>query len=132
MNFLTKYYQNRIFISAYTDLQRELGRWYLGSFKTLCGDRIVYISPTLWSALKNYKVKQDYLKQLYGNKYTYYYLEDVKINMEKLWKKRIVEITENYYILNTDISKKNVTNVFDKMMQSEIITEISEYQILEY
>lgn len=52
--------------------------------------------------------------------------------MEKLWKKRIVEITENYYILNTDISKKNVTNVFDKMMQSEIITEISEYQILEY
>ncbi len=35
--------------------------------------------------------------------------------------------TENYYI-----SRKNATDDFDKIIQSDINNEISEYQILEY
>lgn len=194
--------------SVYDKPKDEKGRWYLGSPKTLNGERTIYISPTLLSALKNYKTKQDYLKELYGNKYIYYYLEDVKNKYGKVIEKRIVqqneetenketinlvftkangkyngtdvirypfevihkelgidkcrfydlrgsyatkilnngveirevadilghgniETTENYYISSTDISRKNASDVFDKMMQSDIINEISEYQILE-
>lgn len=194
--------------SVYDKPKDEKGRWYLGSPKTLNGERTIYISPTLLSALKNYKTKQDYLKELYGNKYIYYYLEDVKNKYGKVVEKRIVqkneetenketinlvftkangkyngtdvirypfevihkelgidkcrfydlrgsyatkilnngveirevadilghgniETTENYYISSTDISRKNASDVFDKMMQSDIINEISEYQILE-
>ena len=195
--------------SVYDKPKDELGRWYLGSPKTLNGDRLVYISPTLLSALKNYKTKQDYLKKLYGRKYIYYYLEDVKNQYDKVIEKRIVRITEetkdkeplnlvftkqdgdykgtdiinypfkiihkelgiekcrfydlrgsyatkilnngveirevadilghsniettgNYYISSTDISRRRASDVFDKTMNSEIINEISEYQILEY
>ena len=195
--------------SVYDKPKDELGRWYLGSPKTLNGDRLVYISPTLLSALKNYKTKQDYLKKIYGRKYIYYYLEDVKNQYDKVIEKRIVSITEetkekeplnlvftkqdgdykgtdiinypfkiihkelgiekcrfydlrgsyatkilnngveirevadilghsniettgNYYISSTDISRRRASDVFDKTMNSEIINEISEYQIFEY
>lgn len=192
--------------SVYDKTKDEKGRWYLGSTKTISGERLVYISPTLLSALRNYKAKQDFLKKLYGNKYFYYYLEDVENQYGKVVEKRIVqktketsnrstlnlvftkddgkftgtditkypfeiihkelridkcrfydlrgsyatrvlnsgveirdvadmlghrniETTENYYVSSTDISRKCATDAFDKMMQSDIINEISEYQI---
>lgn len=192
--------------SIYDKAKDIKGRWYLGSTKTISGERLIYISPTLLSALKNYKAKQDYLKQLYGNKYIYYYLEDVKNQYGKVIEKRIVqktdetkdqitlnlvftksdgkftgtditkypfeiihkelgiekcrfydlrgsyatkvlnsgveirdvadmlghrniETTENYYVSSTDTSRKCATDNFDKMIQSEVINEISEYLV---
>lgn len=75
--------------SIYDKAKDIKGRWYLGSTKTISGERLIYISPTLLSALKNYKAKQDYLKQLYGNKYIYYYLEDVKNQYGKVIEKEL-------------------------------------------
>lgn len=192
--------------SVYDKTKDEKGRWFIGSTKTISGERIIFISPTLLSALRNYKRKKDYLKELYGNSYIYYYLEDVKNEYGKVVEQRIVqkteetknektidlvftkddgkyngtditkypfevihkelgikncrfydlrgsyatkvlntgveirdvadilghrniETTENYYISSTEISRKTATDAFDKLLQSDVINEISEYQI---
>lgn len=195
--------------SVYDKPKDNKGRWYLGSTKTIAGERIVYISPTLLFALKNYKEKQKFLKEALGSKYTYYYLENVKNKYGKVVEQRIVEkndndsdkenlnlvftktngkyvgtdlvrypfeiihkelgiekvrfydlrgsyatkilktgveirdfadmlghknieTTENYYVSSTSDSRKGATDAFDQMMQSDLIKEISEYQIFEY
>ena len=195
--------------SVYDKTKDDKGRWYLGSTKTIAGERIVYISPTLLFALKNYKEKQKFLKEALGSEYTYYYLEDVKNKYGKVVEQRIVEkndndsekenlnlvftktngkyvgtelvrypfeiihkelgiekvrfydlrgsyatkilktgveirdvadmlghknieTTENYYVSSTSDSRKGATDAFDQMMQSDLIKEISEYQIFEY
>ena len=192
--------------SVYDKPKDNKGRWYIGSTKTISGTRDVYISSTLLLALKNYKIKQDYLKKLYGKKYVYYHIEEVKNDFGKTIETRIVEnkndsksnnnidlvfvkdngvytgtdlirypftiirkelglkhcrfydlrgsyatkilnngierrevadilghkdvsTTENYYISSTSESRKNATEVFDKLMKSEIIDEIVEYKI---
>lgn len=43
-----------------------------------------------------------------------------------------IETTENYYVSSTSDSRKGATDAFDQMMQSDLIKEISEYQIFEY
>lgn len=155
---------------------------------------------------KNFKKKQDYLKELYGTEYTYYCLEDVKNEYGKVIEQIIVqrndeskneeiidlvftkedgkyngtditrypfevihkelgiekcrfydlrgsyatkvlntgveirdvadmlghrniETTENYYISSTEASRKITNDAFDKLLQSDIINEIAEYQI---
>lgn len=40
-----------------------------------------------------------------------------------------VSTTENYYISSTSDTRKNATEVFDKLMKSDIIDEIVEYKI---
>lgn len=192
--------------NVYNKKKDNKGRWYLGSPKTMSGERTIYISVTLLNALKNYKQKQEQLKKLYGNKYIYYYLEEVTNQYGKVVEQRIVEknettknkknlnlvftksngkysgtsilkypfkiihdelgiekcrfydlrgtyatrvlnsgieirdvadmlghknveTTENYYVSSISETRKNATAQFDKMMQSDIITEITEYQI---
>ena len=194
--------------NVYDKPKDEKGRWYLGTTKTISGERTIFISSTLLVALKNYKSKQDYLKKIYGDKYIYYYLEDVKNEYGKVIERRIVqktietenektlnlvftkedgkfngtditkypfeiihkelgiqkcrfydlrgsyatrvlntgveirdvadilghrniETTENYYVSSTNISRKVATEEFDKLLQSDIINEIAEYQIYE-
>ena len=202
-------FENRIIHirhSVYDKPKDDKGRWYIGSTKTISGTRDVYISSTLLIALKNYKAKQEYLKKLYGKKYIYYHIEEVKNDFGKTIEKRIVEnkqgytynnnlelvfvkdngiytgtdlirypftiirkelgingcrfydlrgsyatkilnngverrevadilghrdvsTTENYYISSTSETRKNATEVFDKLMKSDIIDEIVEYKI---
>ena len=81
--------------SVYDKPKDEKGRWYLGSTKTEAGTREVYLCKTLLCALQNYKKKQDYLKNIYGNKYNYYHIEYVKNNSGKIKEKRIVKNNEN-------------------------------------
>lgn len=54
------------------------GRWYIGTTKTETGTRKIHLSQTLKIALQNYKKKQDYFKKIYGRRYIYYNVEDVK------------------------------------------------------
>ena len=42
---------------------------------------------------------------------------------------RNIETTENYYISSTENSRKIATDAFDRLIQSDIIKEIAEYQI---
>src|SRR5574344_1418433 len=95
------------------------GRWYIGNTKTINGNRKVYMCDTLYTALKNYKSKQDYLKKIYGKKYIYYHLEYVKNEYGKNVEQRIVEnknrkndtsinfvfVKENGKYVGTDITK---------------------------
>lgn len=87
--------------NVYDKKKDEKGKWYLGSTKTETGDRKVYISNTLLNALKNYKRKQSYLKKVYGSKYHYYHLEEVKNSYGKIVEYRIVENENHLLTLNT-------------------------------
>ena len=40
-----------------------------------------------------------------------------------------IEITENFYISSTKENKKNVSDIFDKEMNSDIIQDIVKYEI---
>lgn len=42
---------------------------------------------------------------------------------------KYIETTENFYISSTDENKKNVSNVFDNLMNSETINNIIKYEI---
>lgn len=43
---------------------------------------------------------------------------------------KYIETTENFYISSTDENKKNVSNVFDSLMNSETINNIIKYEIV--
>lgn len=66
------------------------GRWYIGTTKTETGTRKIHLSQTLKIALQNYKKKQDYFKKIYGRRYIYYNVEDVKNQSGKVVEHRIV------------------------------------------
>lgn len=87
--------------NVYDKKKDKKGKWYLGTPKTETGDRTIHISKTLLIALKNYKIKQNYLKHLYGNKYFYYHIEDVKNEYGKVVEKRIVENPNNIQSIDT-------------------------------
>lgn len=70
-------------------MKKENG--FLGTTKTINGVRKVYICDTLLVALKNYKKKQEHFRKLYGKKYQYYHLEEVKNKYGKIIEYRIVE-----------------------------------------
>ena len=42
---------------------------------------------------------------------------------------KFIETTENFYISSTDENKKNVSDVFDNLMSSDIIEDIIKYEI---
>lgn len=85
------------------------GRWYIGNTKTINGNRKVYMCDTLYTALRNYKSKQDYLKMIYGKRYKYYHLEYVKNEYGKTVEQRIVEnkTGENDASINFVFVKEN-------------------------
>ena len=64
--------------SVYDKPKDKYGRWYIGTTKTISGQRKVYIGETLKETLKNYKQRQQELKRLYGKEYKYYHIEEVK------------------------------------------------------
>lgn len=96
------------------------GRWYIGTTKTETGTRKIHLSQTLKIALQNYKKKQDYFKKIYGRRYIYYNVEDVKNQSGKVVEHRIVReelsnkdskkinlifMRENGLYLGTDITR---------------------------
>lgn len=71
-----------------------------------------------------YDLRQD-LRQSYATKLLN---SGVEIrNVADMLGHRNIETTENYYVSSTDTSRKCATDNFDKMIQSEVINEISEY-----
>lgn len=96
------------------------GRWYIGTTKTETGTRKIHLSQTSKIALQNYKKKQDYFKKIYGRRYIYYNVEDVKNQSGKVVEHRIVReelsnkdskkinlifMRENGLYLGTDITR---------------------------
>lgn len=77
--------------SVYDKKKDKKGRWFIGTTKTETGIRKIHISQTLYMALNNFKLKQDKLKKLYGNKYHYYHIEKEKNAYGKVVEYRIVE-----------------------------------------
>ena len=76
------------------------GRWYMGTTKTKNGVRQIYMSPTLFQALINFKKKQQHLKKLYESKYITYYFEDIIGKNGKLIERRIIENNGNILHMN--------------------------------
>lgn len=105
--------------NVYDKPKDNKGRWYLGTTKTETGIREVYISETLLYALKNYKIKQDYLKSVYGSKYIYYHLEDVKNEFGKVVEQRIVKSGER--------QDNNINLVFTRENGTYVGTDITRY-----
>ena len=202
-------FENRVINVKHTVYDKpddSKGRWYIGTTKTKQGTRQINMSETLYTALLNYKKKQQYMKKLYGKEYLTYHFEDVLNKYGKVIEQRIVknignvlqinkadmvftrpngkyvgrnilnypfkiihkelgiencrfydlrgsyatinlrngieirdvadilghkyiETTENFYISSTDENKKNVSNVFDNLMNSKTINDIIKYEI---
>ncbi len=93
--------------NVYDKPKDRKGRWYLGSTKTETGTREVFISDTLYKALLNYKRKQDYYKKIYGKRYIYYHLEDVRNKYGITKEKRIVKNTSDEEKINLVFTKEN-------------------------
>lgn len=87
------------------------GRWYLGSTKTISGTRKIYISKTLLTALKNFKQRQDKLKEIFGKDYKYYHLENIHNNCGKIIDRRIVLNKENEEVINLVFTRDDGTYV---------------------
>ncbi len=92
--------------SVYDKKKDKKGRWFIGTTKTETGTRKIHISQTLYMALNNFKLKQDKLKKLYGNKYRYYHIEEEKNAYGKVVEYRIVEND------NTGNTYNNINLVF--------------------
>lgn len=92
--------------SVYDKKKDKKGRWFIGTTKTETGTRKIHISQTLYMALNNFKLKQDKLKKLYGNKYHYYHIEEEKNAYGKVVEYRIVEND------NTGNTYNNINLVF--------------------
>ena len=105
--------EGTIFIqhSVYNKPKDHLGRWFLGSTKTISGTRKIYMSDTLKKALLNYKDRQDYLKLIYESQYKYYHLEDVKNEYGKVVENRIVINTKDEEKLNLIFTKDDGTYI---------------------
>ena len=93
--------------SLYDKPKDELGRWYLGPTKTISGKRQIYIGKTLITALKNFKDRQNYLKEVFGKDYKYYHLKLTKNENNNTMDKRIVINSNNEDILNLVFTNDN-------------------------
>ncbi len=96
-------FENRVINVKHTVYDKSddgKGRWYMGTTKTKNGVRQIYMSPTLFQALINFKKKQQHLKKLYGSKYITYYFEDVIGKNGKLIERRIIENNGNILHMN--------------------------------
>lgn len=107
--------------NVYDKKKDDKGRWYLGTTKTETGNRKVYIAQTLLKALKNYKKKQLYYKELIGSDYHYYHLENVTNDYGKTVEYRIVENENNILNINS------LNFVFTKYDGSYIGTDLTKY-----
>ena len=76
------------------------GRWYIGTTKTKQGTRQINMSITLYSALMNYRKKQQYLKKVFGSEYYTYHFEDVLNKYGKVTEKRIIQNGGNVLQIN--------------------------------
>ena len=76
------------------------GRWYIGTTKTKQGTRQISMSITLYNVLTNYKKKQQYLKNVFGNEYYTYHFKDVLNKHGKVTEKRIVQNEGNILQIN--------------------------------
>ena len=97
-------FENRIINVKHTVYDKPddgKGRWYMGTTKTKNGTRQIYMSPTLFQALMNFKKKQQYLKKMYGSNYITYYFEEIIGKNGKLIERRIVENTGNVFHMNS-------------------------------
>ncbi|NMA50487.1 MAG: site-specific integrase [Mollicutes bacterium] len=97
--------------SVYDKPKDYKGRWYLGTTKTKTGVRKIYIGNILKEVLKSYKKRQEYLKEIYGSQYKYYYLEDIENDNGKVIEKRIVLTEANKEIINLIFTKDDGTYV---------------------
>lgn len=107
--------------SIYDKNKDDKGWWYIGTTKTISGTRDVYISSTLLVALKNFKRKQEYLKKIFGKKYIYYHLEEVRNSYGKVIETRIVENKKGYKYDN------NIDLVFVKENGKYVGTDLIRY-----
>ena len=71
--------------TVYAKDKEENDRWYLGTTKTIGGQREIYICDTLYSFLLKYKELQNNYKKGFGKNYKYYILEEVKNNNGKCY-----------------------------------------------
>ena len=106
--------------SVYDKPKDSLGRWYIGSTKTITGKRTIYIGDTLKTALTNYKKMQDEIKKLYGKEYKYYHIEDVKNEYGKVIENRIVKN-------NNELEYENINLVFTKIDGTYTGTDLIRY-----
>ena len=114
------------------------GRWYIGSTKTKQGTRQINMSIVGRNIL-NYPFKIIH-KELGIEKCRFYDLRGsyATINLRNgteirdvadILGHKYIETTENFYISSTDENKKDVSNVFDSLMNSETINNIIKYEI---
>ena len=105
--------------SVYDKPKDKDGRWFIGTTKIISGKRKIYIGETLIKALKNFKERQEELKNLFGKDYKYYHLEEVKNEFGKVIEKRIV--------LNDEYYKEKLNLVFTKDDGTYVGTDIPKY-----
>ena len=77
--------------TVYAKDKEENDRWYLGTTKTIGGQREIYICDTLYSFLLKYKELQNNYKKGFGKNYKYYILEEVKNKYGKLVEYKIIK-----------------------------------------
>ena len=104
--------------TVYAKDKEENDRWYLGTTKTIGGQREIYICDTLYSFLLKYKELQNNYKKGFGKNYKYYILEEVKNKYGKL-----VE----YKIIKSNSKRNRVEMVFTKKDGTYSGTDIIRY-----
>ena len=104
--------------TVYAKDKETNGRWYLGTTKTICSQREIYICDTLYSFLLKYKELQNNYKKEFGKNYKYYILEEVKNKYGKL-----VE----YKIIKSNSKRSRVEMVFTKKDGTYSGTDIIRY-----
>ena len=104
--------------TVYAKDKETNGRWYLGTTKTICSQREIYICDTLYSFLLKYKELQNNYKKEFGKNYKYYISEEVKNKYGKL-----VE----YKIIKSNSKRSRVEMVFTKKDGTYSGTDIIRY-----
>lgn len=95
--------------TVYAKDKEENDRWYLGTTKTIGGQREIYICDTLYSFLLKYKELQNNYKKGFGKNYKYYILEEVKNKYGKLVEYKIIESNSKRNRVEMVFARKNGT-----------------------
>lgn len=95
--------------TVYGKDKEENGRWYLGTAKTICSHREVYICDTLYSFLFEYKELQNNYKKECGKNYKYYTLEKVKNKYGKLVEYKIIKSNSKHNRVEMVFTRKDGT-----------------------
>lgn len=116
--------------NVYDKLKDGKGGWYIWTTKTETGTRKIHLSKTLKIALQNYKKKQDYFKKIYGKRYIYYNVEDVKNQSGKVVEHRIVReelSNKDFEKINLIFTRENglylgtdITRILFKIIHNEL------------